>query len=84
MAKVRGGLSPKTLSAEDATVLAMLAQCPRISRSERGKLVDRLGPEAARIARALGGDPSTRHAEATAVALRDWANGLRARQRLGP
>jgi hypothetical protein len=66
----------KALAGEDAAVLALLAQEPRLPKTQRRELEESLSADARKIAKALNGAPPDRGAERAAEAFREWAKGL--------
>jgi hypothetical protein len=67
---------PKGLTGDDATVLALLAQAPKLASDDQKKLVASLRGEARKIALALVGMTSVGRAGIAADAFRSWAREL--------
>ena len=72
----------KPLSGQDASVLALLAQAPKLSKAQRDGLIGSLSTaDAKQIGRALIGEKASKGATAAAHEFQEWANGLNAADR---
>jgi hypothetical protein len=66
----------KFLSGQDASILALLAQAPTMSKHMREKLIGSLGRKAQPIGWALIGEPTSKRASKAANVFREWAKNL--------
>jgi malate/lactate dehydrogenase len=69
----------KTLTTRDASVLAVIAGSPSLSRDQRKRLMERLSSAAKPIAEAMGNGTPTTASKSTRVAraVKDWSDSNR-------
>jgi hypothetical protein len=67
----------KLLTGEDATLLALLAQAPRMPKKEQAELIESLAGPAKKIAKAIVGRAPDKRSREVADAFLEWASQLR-------